>query len=99
MNATITQISDSADIVWEALCVWDDTRDADTARAALGDVSDEDRALFEECLAQDIEKLARLAKAEERERSTRAARNAAAAIRSGAHAAEGAILARQELDF
>ena len=88
--STIEQISNSSDRVWEALCVFEDTHDAATARAFLGDVSAADLALFEECLAEEIAKIP--APTKDAKPSTVAARNAAAAIRSGADFWEGKIL-------
>jgi hypothetical protein len=88
-TATLTEISNSADAVWAALVVFEETHDVATARAALGTVSEADRRLFEEELAHEIAKLPPV----ERPAAPRVGRY----CYTGPDF-EGAILARQERD-
>ena len=104
-TATLTEISDSNDLVWEAVCAYDDGADWLVAWAMVAGLCAADRAIFlEEKETIDAKRWAAgadaryAAKVDAGRRASRAAANCAAACRDGSNVYAGAILACQELD-
>ena len=95
MNAHDAYFDLMDDATAEAVVAYEDG-DMDAVRAFLADATGPQRRHLNEEIAIILNKRARAAEYAPRPaRSTRAARNAAAAVKAGTHALEGRILAAQ----